>query len=107
MSKALDVNADTFEQEVIQSSTPVMVDLWAEWCGPCKMLAPTVDAIADQYEGKLKVVKLDVQQSPGVAGKFGVASIPTLLFFKNGECVDRIVGMQAKQAIAAKIEPLL
>jgi thioredoxin 1 len=107
MSKALDVNADNFEPEVIQSSLPVMVDLWAEWCGPCKALGPTVDAIADEYEGKLKVVKLDVQQSPAVAGKFGVASIPTLLFFKNGELVDRIVGMQSKQAIAAKIAPLV
>ena len=107
MSKAVDVSADNFDQEVIQSSIPVMVDLWAEWCGPCKALGPTVDAIAGEYEGKLKVVKLDVQQHPTVAGKFGVASIPTLLFFKNGELVDRIVGMQSKQAIAAKIAPLV
>lgn len=107
MSKAMDVTADNFDQEVIQSSTPVIVDLWAEWCGPCKALGPTIDAIADEYEGKLKVVKLDVQNNPTVAGKFGVTSIPTLLFFKNGEVVDRIVGMQSKPAIAAKIAPLI
>jgi thioredoxin len=107
MSKAIEVSADNFDQEVIQSSTPVIVDLWAEWCGPCKALGPTIDAIADEYEGKLKVVKLDVQGSPTIAGKFGVTSIPTLLFFKNGEVVDRIVGMQSKPAIAAKIAPLV
>jgi thioredoxin 1 len=107
MSKALEVNAENFEQEILQSATPAMVDLWAEWCGPCKALGPTVDAIAEEYEGRLKVAKLDVQTNPTVASKYGVASIPTLLFFKNGEVVDRIVGMQSKPAIAAKIEALL
>ncbi|MDO8588340.1 MAG: thioredoxin [Armatimonadota bacterium] len=107
MSKAMDVSADDFDQEVLQAPTLVMVDLWAEWCGPCKALGPTLDAIAGDYDGKLKVTKLDVQNSPAIAGKYGVASIPTLLFFKNGELVDRIVGLQSKQAIAGKIETLL
>ena len=107
MSKAIEVGADNFDQEVLESPIPVMVDLWAEWCGPCKALGPTIDAISDEYDGKVKVAKLDVQQHPAIATKYGVASIPTLLFFKNGELVDRTVGLQSKQAIADKIEPLL
>jgi thioredoxin 1 len=107
MSKAMDVTAETFDQEVLQSTVPAMVDLWAEWCGPCKALGPTVDALADEFEGKLKVVKVDVQNNPAVASKYGVASIPTLLFFKNGELVDRAVGLQSKTSLVAKIQPLL
>jgi thioredoxin 1 len=107
MSKAIEVSADSFEQEILQSQTPAMVDLWAEWCGPCKALGPAVDAIAEEFEGKLKVAKVDVQSHPAIASKYGVASIPTLLFFKNGELVDRIVGLQSKQAIIGKIEPLV
>ena len=107
MSKAMDVSVDNFDQEVLQWPTPVMVDLWAEWCGPCKALTPMVDAIAGEYDGKLKVTKLDVQNNAAIASKYGVASIPTLLFFKNGELVDRIVGLQSKQAIVGKIESLL
>lgn len=107
MSEAIEVTAENFDREVLQSSIPTMVDLWAVWCGPCKALAPTVDAIAKEYDGRLKVVKLDVQNSPAIASKYGVASIPTLLFFKNGELADRIVGLQSKQVITAKIEPLL
>ena len=107
MSKAKDVTAESFDQEVLQATLPVMVDLWAEWCGPCKALTPTVDAIAGEYDGKLKVVKVDVQTSPTIATRYQVAGIPTLLFFKNGELADRIVGMQSKQAIVAKIEALL
>lgn len=107
MSKAMDVSAETFDVEVLQSSVPAMVDLWAEWCGPCKALGPTVDALAEEFDGKIKVVKVDVQNNPTVAAKYGVASIPTLLFFKNGELVDRAVGMQAKTSLVAKIQPLL
>jgi len=107
MSKAIEVGADDFDQEILQSSIPAMVDLWAEWCGPCKAMGPIVDAISEDYDGKLKVAKVDVQQHPTIATKYSVASIPTLLFFKNGELVDRVVGLQSKQAIAAKVEPLL
>ena len=91
------LTSDTFEQEVLKSEIPVVVDFWAEWCGPCKVLAPTVDAIADEYAGKIKVFKVDVQSEPALASKYGVSSIPTLLVFKGGEIADRMVGMQPKQ----------
>ena len=107
MSAALEVTEATFEEQVIKSETPVMVDFWAEWCQPCKALSPTVDAIASETEGKLKVYKLDVQASPGVAGKYGVVSIPTLILFKAGEPVERMVGLQSKQAILSKLDPHL
>ena len=107
MSAAPDITGDRFEEEVIKSEIPVVVDLWAEWCGPCKALGPTIDAIAQQYDGKVKVYKLDVQAEPAIASKYGVSSIPTLLMFKEGEVADRIVGMQSKDNITAKIDPLL
>ena len=107
MSAAPDITEDRFEEEVLKSDIPVVVDLWAEWCGPCKALGPTIDAIAQQYEGKVKVYKLDVQAEPAIASKYGVSSIPTLLMFKDGEVADRIVGMQSKDNITAKIDPLL
>jgi thioredoxin 1 len=107
MSAAPDVTEQTFEELVVKSETPVMVDFWAEWCGPCKMLTPTVDAIASEMEGKLKVYKLDVQNNPSIASKYGVASIPTLIIFKGGEPAERIVGLQSKQNILAKVEPHL
>ena len=107
MSAAPAVTADTFEAEVLKSDIPVVVDFWAEWCGPCKMLSPTVDAIADEYEGKVKVFKLDVQTEATVASKYGVSSIPTLLLFKGGEVADRIVGLRPKNDITSRIDPLL
>lgn len=107
MSAALDVTDQSFDVDVLGSDIPVLVDFWAEWCGPCKALGPTVDAIADELTGKLKVVKLDVQTSPSVASKYGVASIPTLILFKGGEPVERIVGLQAKPSILAKVQPHL
>jgi thioredoxin 1 len=107
MSKAIEVTADGFEQEVLKSPVPAMVDLWAEWCGPCKALGPTVDAISAEYDDRLRVVKVDVQEHPTIASKYGVASIPTLLFFKDGELVDRAVGLQSKQALMEKIEKML
>src|SRR5665647_157709 len=107
MSAAPAVTADTFEAEVLKSDIPVVVDFWAEWCGPCKMLSSTVDAIAGEYEGKVKVFKLDVQTEAAVASKYGVSSIPTLLFFKGGEIADRIVGLKPKNDITSRIDPLL
>jgi len=107
MSGARAVTADTFEAEVLKSDIPVMVDFWAEWCGPCKMLSPTIDAIADEYAGKVKVLKLDVQTEASVASKYGVSSIPTLLLFKGGEVADRIVGLRPKNDITSRIDPLL
>lgn len=107
MSAAPDITGDRFEEEVLKSEVPVIVDFWAEWCGPCKALAPTVDAIAEEYAGKVKVYKLDVQSEAAVASKYGVSSIPTLLFFKGGEIADRLVGSQPKQNIKSRIDPLL
>lgn len=107
MSAAAAITADNFEAEVLNSDIPVIVDFWAEWCGPCKMLAPTIDTIAGEYAGKVKVFKLDVQTEAALASKYGVSSIPTLLFFKGGEVADRIVGMKPKNDITSRIDPLL
>jgi len=107
MSAAASITADKFEDEVIKSEIPVMVDFWAEWCGPCKALAPTIDQIAEEYAGKMKVYKLDVQTEAALASKYGVSSIPTLLIFKEGEVVDRIVGLQPKKNITDRIDKLL
>lgn len=107
MSAAPAITADKFEEEVLKSSIPVMVDFWAEWCGPCKALGPTIDAISAEYAGKIKVFKLDVQSQAAIAGKYGVSSIPTLIFFKNGEIADRMVGLQPKPNITSRIDSLL
>ncbi|NLN75666.1 MAG: thioredoxin [Armatimonadetes bacterium] len=101
------ITADNFDAEVLKSDVPVIVDFWAEWCGPCKALAPTIDEIANEYEGKIKVFKLDVQTEAALASKYGVSSIPTLLFFKGGEIADRIVGLRPKNDITGRIAPLL
>ncbi|MCE5197435.1 MAG: thioredoxin [Armatimonadota bacterium] len=107
MAAAPAITADNFDEEVLKSDTPVMVDFWAEWCGPCKALGPTIDQIAAEYAGKLKVFKLDVQSEAAVASKYGVSSIPTLLIFKGGDIVDRLVGLQPKQNITSRIDSLL
>lgn len=95
-------NAD-FEKEVLKSKLPVMVDFFAEWCGPCKMMAPAIDELAKEYEGKWKIGKVDVDQAPGVAEKYGIQSIPTLIFFKDGQVVDKTMGFQAKEKIKARL----
>ena len=89
-------NDSNFEEEVLQSSEPVLVDFWAPWCGPCRMLAPTIEELAKQYEGRVKVGKLNTDDSPQTASRFGISSIPTVLFFKNGEVADRLVGLGPK-----------
>jgi len=104
MSKALEVSEATFDKEVLQSDTPVLVDFWAPWCGPCRMIAPTVDAIAEEYAGRLKVVKINTDDNPELAGRYGVMSIPTLMLFVGGKPVDQVIGVQPKDAITQRIE---
>lgn len=107
MANAPAITGDRFEEEVLKSEIPVVVDFWAEWCGPCKALGPTVDAIAEEYQGKAKVFKLDVQSDAAIASKYGVSSIPTLLIFKGGEIADRIVGLKPKPDITSRIDQIL
>lgn len=104
---ALEVNDETFASEVEQSDLPVLVDFWATWCAPCRMLAPTVDAIAQEYDGKLKVVKVDTAVGQQVAQKYGVQALPTLVVFKDGEIVDRKVGALPKEQITQMLDPHL
>ena len=104
---ALEVNDSTFESEVTQSDVPVLVDFWAPWCGPCRMLAPTIDLIATEYEGKAKVVKVNTDEATQVATKLQIASIPTLMIFKGGETVDRMVGALPKDQITSKLDAQL
>jgi thioredoxin 1 len=101
--------ADTanWDGEVLNSSDVVMVDFWAVWCGPCQMVAPIVDELAQEYQGRLKVMKLNTDEAPEVAGKYQIMSIPSILFFKGGEVVDKIVGARSKQQFKEIIDPLL
>ena len=97
------LNADNFESEVLRSELPVLVDFWATWCGPCRMLAPTIAAIAEEKAGVVKVCKLDVDEVPSIAAKYGISSIPTLMVFVNGRVVKTSVGVQPKAAIEAML----
>ena len=107
MANEIEITDANFAAEVEQSDTPVLVDFWAPWCGPCKMIAPIVAEIAGEYEGKLKVGKLNTDDNQQVPTKFGIMSIPTLMLFKNGEVVGHIVGAQPKESIKGKINDIL
>ena|SRR5687768_7198410 len=106
-TKTFEVNEGNFQNEVLNSDTPVLIDFWAEWCGPCKMIAPIVEQLAGEYSGKLKVGKLDADQNQEVIMKYRVMSIPTLILFKGGQPVEVIVGYQSKDKIAGKLQPHL
>ena len=107
MSKPFAVTDDTFEAEVIQSDKTVIVDFWATWCGPCKMVEPSLEEIASEYADKVKVARLDVDANNGTAGRYGIMSIPSLLFFKNGEEVDRVIGAVPKSHLTARLNKVL
>ncbi len=104
---AIEVNDNNFEEIVLQSEKPVLVDFWAEWCGPCRMISPLVAELTEDYEGRAVITKMDVDNNPGTAAKFGIRNIPTILFFKNGEIADKQVGAVPKSILASKIDALL
>ena len=101
----IEITDANFEEEVIKSDIPVLIDFWAVWCGPCKAIAPLVEEIATEYDGKVKVGKLDIDNNQAVSVKYGIRSIPTLLIFKEGKIVDQIVGVVPKAQIISKLDP--
>jgi thioredoxin 1 len=107
MSQAVAVTDTSFESEVLQGDLPVVVDFWAEWCGPCKMIAPVLDELASEFQGKVKVMKLNVDENPAVSAKFNVRSIPTLMFFKGGKVVDQVIGAKSKSDLKKRFEAAL
>ena len=107
MAEPVEVNESNWDDAVLNSDVPVMVDFWAEWCGPCKMIAPSVHEMAVEYDGKLSVGKLDVDSNPNIAMKYGVRSIPALIFFKDGKPVDQIIGAVPKGVLKKKVDAVL
>lgn len=107
MAEPIHISDATFEDEVIKSDIPVIIDFWAIWCGPCKMIAPIMEEIAREYDGKVKVCKMDVDKNPNTAIKFGIRSIPTVMYFKGGKQVDQIIGAYPKKHFVERLEKLL
>jgi thioredoxin 1 len=105
--KVVQLSDDIFEQEVLRSPTPVLVDFWASWCAPCKAISPVVDALADDYQGKVKIGKLNVDENPATPGQYGVRGIPTLILFKDGKVVDQVVGAVTKNQLEGLIKKAL
>ena len=103
----VEVNDSNFEEVVLKSDKPVIIDFWAEWCGPCRMVDPIIKEISKEYEGKVLVVKVDVDSNPGISSKLGIRNIPTVMFYKNGKMVDKQVGAVPKSNLISKLEPLL
>lgn len=107
MAAIADITQDTFQVEVLQSDLPVLVDFWAPWCGPCRMVSGVVDEVAQQYDGQLKVVKVNTDEQASIASNYGIRSIPTLILFMNGEKVEQLVGAVSKATLANAVEPFL
>ncbi len=107
MSHPVAVSDTSFQSEVVNADQPVLVDFWAEWCGPCKMIAPILENIAEEYSSSLKIAKLDVDRNPAVSQQFGVMSIPTLILFKDGQPVERLIGYMPKERLLGRIKPHL
>ena len=104
---AVEITDSNFEELVLKSDKPVLIDFWAEWCGPCRVIAPYVEQLATEYEGKAVIGKVDIEQSTDITTKYGIRNIPTILYFKGGEVVDKQVGMATKAALAGKLDALL
>ncbi len=107
MAKPIEVTDNNFEKEILQSDLPAVVDFWAVWCGPCKIIAPYLEQLAGEYEGKVKIAKMDVDNNPQTPTKYGIRSIPTVIFFKNGKVIDQIIGAQPKAIFQEKVKKLL
>ena len=105
--KVVQLSDDTFESEVLKSSTPVLVDFWASWCAPCKAISPVVDGLAEDYDGHVKIGKLNVDENPATPGQYGVRGIPTLILFKDGKVVDQVVGAVPKNQLESLIKKAL
>lgn len=107
MAKPREVTDTSFENEVIKSTVPVMVDFWAPWCGPCRMVSPIVEELADEYEGRVNFAKLNTDENPGIAARFGIRAIPTLLVFKGGQPVGQIIGFRPKSDLRKRLDAVL
>ncbi|MBI5181750.1 MAG: thioredoxin [Nitrospirae bacterium] len=107
MGNALKVESSSWDMEVLQADKLVLVDFWAAWCGPCQMVAPVIEELATEYQGKMKVMKLNTDENPEIAGKYRIMGIPTLMFFKGGKIVDQVVGAASKGQIKTKVDSLL
>ena len=106
-SLEVEVHGNNFQQEVLESSIPVLVDFWASWCMPCRMLAPTIEKLAEENQGKLKVCKLNTDENQNISAQYGIQGIPTLIIFKEGKEVDRTVGVMSKEKLQEKLDPVL
>jgi thioredoxin 1 len=105
-SNIVTVTQDNFQTEVLQATQPILVDFWAEWCGPCKMLAPILDELAQEYDGKVRIAKVDIDQHQGLAAQYGISAIPTLLLFHNGQVVDQMRGLRSKRDLKSSLDRL-